>query len=238
MRLNLLADHLLRITYTGSAAAPTVAFDADGGTNSNGLLTLTDSAAHAIAIDSYATLTLLVAAINALTGWVAEPTPGLAAATVTKATDWSGRRALSDLAATALVKGGAAVPVMVFATAYETVPLSATTALLSAVAVATDHHGDGSVTCWLQGADAGAAGNAVFNLVSNPAGNRTSVRDNWTAGEEWDTVAAAAITVAVNGATAVLSTHATNMQGFAQVKLGSVTNGDDAALKVKAFYQR
>lgn len=70
MKVNLIASNLLLLKYTGDSATKTLDVDGDGGTSA-GLITLTDSSAHAfdLGTGSYDTVAELVAGINALDGW-------------------------------------------------------------------------------------------------------------------------------------------------------------------------
>lgn len=71
MKINLIAKYLLYLKYTGTSSTKTLVVDGDGGTSSAGLITLTDSSAHAFDLGSasYNTGTKLMAGINALDGW-------------------------------------------------------------------------------------------------------------------------------------------------------------------------
>ena len=229
---------MMTISYRSSTAARTVAFDENGGTNTEGRFTFTvDGVATTVDCDTYNTLATLVAAINALGGWRCKATPGLLS---TMSTEKSGltQRVVSDMAATAVDEHG--IRAMIFTNAYEVMPASATTALISSVSVPTGNEELSSLVHRFVGADAGAAGNVTFNYVANYLGNPSAVSPLFPATDyeaAFDTVIewASSPVEALNGATDVQATTQVSLAGMPHIKLSSVINADDAVVNVQAW---
>ena len=237
-RIPLLADCMLQISYHGTGASKTVAFDADGGTNTEGRFTFTvDGSATTVDCDTYNTLATLVPAINAVSGFRCKATPGLLSTTSTEASGLT-QRVVSDMAATAVDEHG--IRAMIFTYAYEVMPASATTALVSSVAIPTNNEELGSLVHKFVGADAGATGNVTFNYLSNYLGapNYLPTVFPATAYEAaFDTVTewSSSPVEALNGATDVQGTTQVSFAGMPHVKLSSVVNADDAVVNVQGW---
>ncbi len=238
----LLADCMLNISYHGTGALATIAFDEDGGANTEGEMTLTvDGAAVTVDTDAYNTLATLVPAIaGAAAGWRCVATPGLVS---TMSTEKSGlaQRLVNDMATTTVDKHG--VSAMVFINDYEVMGASATTTLISSVPIPTGNAENVGLVHWLDGADAGATGNATFNYLANRLGAPNALGKNFpnTAYDAaWDTVAewSSSPVEAINGSTAVQATTSVSCVGMPHIKLATVINADDAVLNVKGWYSR
>jgi len=231
----LFPPNLLMVRYKGSAVTATLAFDANGGTGTEGLLTLVDdTTTSTFNTDAYPTLTTLVAAINAnnLPNWEAAPFQGLATTTVTKRTTLGTIRPLSDTASTD-VSGGDLTATMTCTNTYEVMPASSTTSTLTALAVATELKGQVFLTLNCLGADGGATGVAEFTFVGNPLGDPRNVSTNWTVTPAWDTSSLdTTIQADINANVAVQTSFLVTLAPIPQIKLASITNGDNAALKV------
>lgn len=239
MKTPLLASCMLTISYHGIGVGATVAFDADGGANTEGQFTFTVAGvATTVDCDAFNTLATLVPKINSLTGWRCNAFPGLLSTLSTEASGLT-QRVVSDMAATAVDRSG--IRAMIFTNAYEVIGASATTTLISSVPVPTGEHEGCSVTHQIVGADAGATGNVTFNYVSNRLGDKNSLPSVFpaTAYEAaFDTIPFSAQAVALNGATAVKDTAQVSMLGIPQAKVLSVINADDAVVNVQGWLQR
>lgn len=238
-RIPLLADCMLSISYHGIGALATVAYVKDDGVDSEGQFTFTvDGTATTIDCDDEATLAELVAAISALTGWKATPTPGLLSTMSTEyTTALATPRATGDLATTTV--GPSGVKAMIFANDYEVMAASATTVLLSSVAIPTSLAKEAAFSFVVDGADAGATGDATMNFQGNNLGADNALPRVFpaTAVEaSWDTIAPlTAPTVAINGATEVRKNVSADLSSIRQVKLYSVGNADDAVVNVHGW---
>jgi len=241
MNLPLLASHMLNISYTGISKIHTVAFDENGGTNTEGRFTFTDdSGAATVDCDTYATLTLLVKAIDGLKGFRCKPTPGLLSSMVTEKSLLT-QRVVSDLATTVVERHGLAV--MVFTNDYEEMPASATTGLISSVPVPVGNAPIGGLSLSCDGADAGATGNATFNFVNNPLGASNALptvfpATDYEAAIDTESLFDSSPFMAINGVTEVKGTFQENIYGVQHIKMFSVTNGDDAVLNVKGTIKK
>jgi len=236
--ISLLADCMMTLSYRSSTSVRTVAFDENGGANTEGRFTFTvDGAATTVDCDGFNTLATLVAKINSLGGWRCKATPGLLS---TMSTEKSGltQRIVSDMAATAVDENG--IKLMVFTNAYEVMPASTTTALVSSVAIPTDNTELSSVVHEFVGADAGATGNVTFNYVSNPLGAPNSLPSKfpastyeaaWGTAPEW----ASSPVEALNGNTDVRGTTQVSFAGMPHAKLLSVINADNAVVNVQGY---
>jgi len=236
-RLPLLADCLINISYHGNSLVHTVAFDADGSTNNEGLLTLTtDAGASTIKIDTSNTLAKLVAAVKAVAGFDCKPTPGLLSSMDTQASALT-QRVISDMAATVVTKGG--IKAMVFTNAYEACAASSTVALATALAIPTKLRDDAILEMVVDGADAGATGDATLNFLGNNLGDEVCLPGVFPATDveaAWTTLAPiTAKTVAINGATEVRKSLAIDLSMIRQFKLYSVGNADDAVVNVHGW---
>jgi hypothetical protein len=230
----LLASNLLYITYDGRLGAATIAFDADGHTDNEGLLTLTDTAAHTFGCGDYANLGLLAAAISAQAGWKATIASGLTKTTAHTATGLGTARPCADTTATAIVPG-VATAALNFANAYEIMAAGAETAVLTARAVPTWLSSSVGLIVELTGADDGASGNAEFRFIGNFRGDPCRAFDvdrpvAWDTVPLWD-----AVTAAINGATAVRATFGADCGAVPQLRLASVVNPDDAVLNIAGY---
>lgn len=240
-QIPLLADCMLQISYHGTGASKTVAFDENGGANTEGQFTFTvDGAATTVDCDAFNTLATLVPKINTLTGWKCSATPGLLS---TMATEKSAitQRVVSDMATTNVDTHG--VKAMIFTNAYEVMPASLTSALISSVAIPTGNKELCSLVHEFAGADAGATGNATFNYVSNSLGAPNALPSVFpaTAYEAaFDTVPewANSPVEAINGATSVRATTQVSLAGMPHIKLSSFINADNAVVNVKGWLIR
>jgi hypothetical protein len=239
--LPLLAAEMLNISYHGTGALATVAFDENGGTNTEGRFTFTvDGSATTVDCDSYNTLATLVPQIDGLTGWACKATPGLLS---TMSTEKSGltQRVVGDLPTTTVDKSG--VRAMIFTNDYEVMPASATTALISSVGIPVGHALLVGLNLSIDGADGAAAGDGTFNFVNNPLGAANALPGIFPASDyeaAWDTDGyfGTAPVLAINGATEVTKTIQQETYGMMHMKLLSVTNGDDAVLNVKGTVKK
>jgi len=220
----ILAPALLYLRYTGTHSVHTVTFDADGGTGTEGRLTLIDdTGTTTFDANTYSTLTTLVAAINVLggRGWAATPFYGLAEATVTGKTALA-QRVLSDMAATTVTK----VPMMVMIPTndYEVVA-NATATLKTALAIATGFAADASVQLVIDGTGAGT-GNVTYNVIANPYGGAYNVAPNWdiaSFADYWDTLTlSSSLVIAGNGTTEARKTVQLDCTGIPQIRFVSV----------------
>lgn len=238
--ITLLATNMLTISYHGIAAEHTVAFDADGGTNTEGRFTFTvDGVATTVDCDDYATLSALVTAINAMAGWKCKPTPGLLSTMSTEASGLT-QRVVSDLATTAVDEHG--IKAMIFTNDYEVIAASTTTTLISSVAVPTGHEEHASLSHEIVGADAGATGDVTFNYVANRLGSQNYLPTVFPATDyeaAFDTaIAFTSPVVALNGNTDVKESTQQDLGGLPHIKILSVVNADDAAVNVQAWLVR
>ncbi len=238
----LLADCMMTISYDGAGALATVAFDEDGGTNSEGRMTLTvDGTAVTLDTDTYDTLTKMVAAVEAAAhGWRCVATPGLVSSMGTQKAALA-QRLVNDAATTTVDKQG--VRAMIFINDYEVMPASATTALISSVPIPTGNHSECGLVHWLDGADGAAAGNATFNYYANRLGAPNALGKNFPNTDydaAWDTVAewSSSPVEAINGATAVQGSTEVSCVGMPHIKLATVINADDDVLNVKGWFHR
>jgi hypothetical protein len=240
-RIPLLADCMLQISYRSSAAVRTVAFDANAGANTEGQFTFTvDGAATTVDCDAFNTLATLVAKINSLGGWRCNATPGLISSMSTELSVLT-QRALSDMATTAVDEHG--IKAMIFTNAYEVMPASATTALVSSVAIPTGNKELGSVVHKFVGADSGAAGNVTFNYIANSLGAPNSLPSVFPATAYEAAFGTAPIWSAspvevLNGNTEVQGTTQVSFAGMPHAKLSSVINADNAVVNVQGWLQR
>jgi len=228
----LIAPSLLYVRYTGAETIATMAFDADGGTDTDGLLTLASGTTSSTTnCAAYTTLATLVAAVNLVDDWEARPYWGLATTTVTEKTALGTQRPLADTASVSMLDK-LYHPTLTGTNTYEVLPASATTALLTALAVQTDRTDSANLVLNVDGADAGATGDATFNFISNPAGELNVAR-NWSSTQYWDTVSIDDnMIVAINGSTEAQYAPSVDISCYSQIKLLSVINADDAVLKV------
>jgi len=236
-RLPLLADCLINISFHADDLVHTVAFDADGGTNTEGLLTLTnDDGASTVVLDTSNTLALLVAAVKAVRGFDCSPTPGLLSSMDTQKSALT-QRVISDMSATEVTKDG--MKAMVFTNDYEACAASSTVALATAVAIPTHLEENAVLSFVVDGADAGAAGDATMNFLGNNLGNEVDLPGVFPATDieaAWDTIApVTAPTVAINGATEVRKDVAMDLSMVRQIKLYSVGNAANAVVNVHGW---
>ena len=235
-RNSILAPFMLRIKYSGDDALHTCAFARVSGTNSEGLLTLTDdTGALTFNCDAYATLTTLIDAINAYTagrGWAATPCYGLPEALITEATGLT-QRVISAMSATTVPKTGLAT--MIFTNDYEVVGTGAVS-LLTARALPTFDNDNTSIQMVVDGTDAGYSSNVTYDVFSNPLGKKDNVAPNWDISgftTSWDTVTlSASLVIAVNGLTEARKTIQLDCNGVPQIKFSSVTNANAGNVNV------
>ena len=237
IRFPFLADCLITINFTANDLIHTVAFDADGGTNSEGLLTLTnDDGATTVVLDTSNTLAKLVAAVNAVRGFNCKPFPGLLSSMDTQASALT-QRVISDMAATTVPREG--MKAMVFTNAYEACAASSTVALATAVAIPTRLEENAILSFVVDGADAGATGDATMNILGNNLGDEVDLPGVFPATAieaAWDTIApVTAPTVAINADTEVRKDVAIDLSMIRQMKLYSVGNADDAVVNVHGW---
>ena len=236
-RLPLLADCLINISFHADDLVHTATFDADGGTNTEGLLTLTnDDGASTVVIDTSNTLEKLVAAVQAVRGFECKPTPGLLSSMDTQASALT-QRVISDMAATEVTRDG--IKCLVFTNAYEACAASSTVALATALAIPTKLEDTAILEMVVDGADAGATGDATLNFLGNNVGLENSLPGVFpaTAVEAgWETIVSiAAKTVAINGETEVRKNLPIDLSMIRQFKLNSVGNADNAAVNVHGW---
>ena len=241
MSIPLLADCMLAISYHGISLVHTAAFDENGGTNTEGRLTLIDdSGTTNIDTDTSDTLTKLVTAVNALTGWQCKATPGLLSSMGTQKSVL-GPRLVDDMATTVVDRNG--IKGMVFINDYEVMAASATTALISSVPVPIGNAPLCGLSLSVDGADAGAAGLGTFVFVNNPLGARNALPTlfpptAYEAAFDTEGLFDTAPALTINGTTEVTKTFQEQTYGARHIKLGSVTNGDNAVLNVKGTIKK
>jgi len=236
----LLASHMLNISYHGISAVHTVAFDADGGANTEGQFTFTDDAGAAtVDCDAYNTLADLVAAIDGLKSFRCKPTPGLLSTMSTEASGLT-QRVVSDMAATDVPSTG--IKAMVFTNDYEEVPASGTSVLISSIGVPVGNAEYGAITMSVTGADAGATDDATLNFNNNTIGANNALPGVFPAEDyedAWSTISPfTSPTVAINGVTEAIKTVQENMYGLGHLKLTSVGNADNAVIQVSGSIKK
>ena len=240
-RLPLLADCLINISFHADDLVHTATFDADGGTGTEGLLTLTnDDGASTVVLNTSNTLARLVAAVKAVRGFDCAPTPGLLSSLVSTNTGLAAR-IVSDMAATEVPRHG--LKAMVFTNDYEVMTASQATALISSVAIPVGNAPLVGLSLSVDGADAGAAGNATFKFVNNPLGARNALpgifpATAYEAAFDTEGLFDTEPSLTINGTTEVTKTFQEQTYGAHHIKLASVTNGDNAVLNVKGTIKK
>jgi len=240
-KLLILANEMLHISYHGTGALATVAFDENGGTNTEGRFTFTvDGAATTVDCDTYNTLATLVPQIDGLTGWACKSTPGLLS---TMSTEKAGltQRVVGDMAATTVDMSG--IRAMIFTNDYEVMPASATTALVSSVGIPVGNALLVGLSLSVDGADGGATGDATFNFVNNALGAANALpgifpKSAYESAWETGSYFATAPFVTINGATEATKTVQQETYGMMHMKLLSVQNADNAVVNVKGIVKK
>lgn len=243
----LLAPALLQVRYVGEYFAPSALWDNTAGTGVDGLITLTDTAAHTFDLGAAGNDTLgeLVAAINATAGWEARAYEGLDKALDVRYStgNWAVKRP-SPAPAAAIPLSGVQTwtNLVTFTNAYETVALACNSTIMSARALPTLYGTSNHLEVQVEGNNAGSAGFVTFNFYSNPYGDPREPVRNWDNTKYplwWGTVPLElAWGVTVAGTAEVRRTAELDCQGVPCFRLGDVTNSDPAfGVKVQGIYQ-
>lgn len=246
----MLLSQLLQIRYTGDTDAPTYAFDADGGTSA-GKLTLVDDENGTSTFDlgsgDYDTLSELVAGVAALDDWDARICLGAEGGM--SLTTAGLTRSLTDTSSTKADTNVWKSPIE-FTNEYEEIAAGSTEEPSSRQAIDVRGLELCSVQFEATGADSGASGDVEFIMQANsPSGHATfptyfqeRISDSQSDYDElqadgWDTlkVDGESLTMALDGNTEARKTFTLDARGIDFIRLGEVTNPDDAAIQVKAW---
>lgn len=250
MKRSILLSQLLQIRHTGDTDAPTYAFDADGGTAA-GQLTLVDDTGGTTTFDlgsgDYDTLSELVTGVQALDEWDARICLGAQGGLSLKTADLT--RAFTDTASIAADSNVWKSPIS-FTNEYEEIAASSTEAPSSRQAVDVRSMELCALQFKVTGADAGAAGDMEMIIQGNTPDKHATAPTYFQAwpqtfvsdydvldSDEWDTVEidGEILKVALNGATVVRKSFTLDVHGVDFIRLGQITNPDDAAVQVKAW---